>query len=126
MLDKTVDFSPKMQALLHDLAPCVVVVGSVARGKPDPKDLDLIYSESETALNRVARIVRKHGIPFESFWPGNWCFRDHNNGVEQQIEILPFHHPLLHRRESYRKCRRAGRKQQICGVEFFVAPPEYA
>ena len=115
MLDREIDFSPEIQALLTDLVPYVVVVGSVARGKPELTDLDLIYAGPEEAQDRVRAIIRQHGISYESCWPGNWCFRDHNHDYEvpviQKIEILPFH-----RGESYTKCRRAGRKQQIRGL----------
>jgi hypothetical protein len=117
MFSRDIDFSLEMQALLRHLAPYVVVVGSAARGKKNPKDLDLIYGQGDRAQKRVRAIIRRHGIPFESFWPGNWCFRDN----DQQIEILPFHDG-----ESSTKCRRGGRKQQICGLELVVAPAEYA
>jgi hypothetical protein len=117
MFDPDGDVSPEMKALLSDLAPYVVVVGSVARGKTFPKDLDLICGETDAAYERIRAIVRKHAIPFESFWPGNWCFLDN----DQMIEILPFHEG-----RSYRACRRAGRKRMICGVELVVAAAKYA
>lgn len=121
MLRRDLPFSPRMKALLRDLAPYVVVVGSVARGKPNSKDLDLIHYESDRSENRVRNIIRRHGIPFTSCWPGNWCFMDDEYEMIQQIEILPCHWGA-----SYLKCRRSDRRQNICGVKLVVAPAEYA
>lgn len=117
MFDPDSDLSPEMKSLLEALAPFVVVVGSVARGKRSPKDLNLIYSDEDEQCDRIRSIIRQHAIPFESLLPGHWGFRD----SEQMIEILPFHYG-----RSYEDCRRDGKSCTICGVNLVVAPAGYS
>lgn len=121
MFNITQPLSPKMTMLLKTLSPYVVVVGSICRGKLIPKDLDLIYGDSETALRRIQNIVFSSEIPFESSIIGHWSFRDTTKHGVQLIEILPFHYG-----KNYLACRRAGKIYDICGIDLVVAPANYS
>ena len=108
--------SNRMRALLIDLAPHVVVVGSVARGCLVPKDLDLLFDfDSDIAYRRIKAIVARHDIPFESCFPGNWCWREWT-----MIEVLGMHYG-----RSYLACRRKAQQQEFWGVKLWVAPAAF-
>ena len=117
MFDPDSNLSPKLKSLLEDLAPFVVVVGSVARGKLSPKVLDVIYGDEDEQCDRIRSIIRQHAIPFESLLPGHWGFRD----AGQMIEVLPWHEG-----RSYEDCRRDGKSCTMCGVNLVVAPAGYS
>jgi len=111
-------FSDEMVALLNDLAPHVVVIGSVARGARNPGDLDLLFNgDSEHACKRMRNIVDKHDLRWESALVHSWTFEDYGT----QVEILP-----LHLGPSWHVVRRNAEKHTINGIELMVAKPEHS
>lgn len=109
---------PPLLDFLKEVSPRLVIVGSVARGKRWPKDLDLLMDlDSKPARQEIQRAVDKYGLKFESPFIGCWTFRDYG----WMVEIISTHYG-----PSYRAVRRKASKVSISGVEFWVARPEDA
>ena len=106
-----------MRAMLTDLAPHVVVVGSVARNELFPKDLDLLYNDSDVHYERIKRIINKHELVYGSSLPRHWAFDSYGF----QVEVLPIHYG-----PSFRTCRKHATRREILGVSLWVAQPRHA
>lgn len=103
---------------LASLRKRLIVVGSVARGKRWPKDLDLLWDlDSQKAREEIQAAVKKHDLRFESPFIGCWTFRDYS----WMVEILAISHGPF-----YRTIARRSDKITISGIEFRVAQPEDA
>ncbi len=112
--------------LLKRIDPHVVVVGSFARNKPNPKDLDVLWNmDSPRAEAAIKKAVDELGLTFTSEVIGNWTFsadRCFSFYKTVQVEILP-----IHAGPSYAAVRRkAERRQIVPGLELWVARPEDA
>lgn len=111
---------PRVADLVRSLTARLVVIGSVARGEPYPKDVDLLYDyDSDRARQVIVAAIAKAKLEYRSVLPGNWSFPGTVYGV--QVEILP-----LHRGASYRVCRRHAEVRTIAGLELPVARPQDA
>jgi len=107
-------FTPRARAFLEAIASYVVVVGSVARGKKNAKDIDLIVNERHE--EKIRRIISENSIPFESVFPGNWTIPAGWAGW--QIELLPFHAG-----PDFKATRKRAHLENIEGVILLVALP---
>jgi predicted nucleotidyltransferase len=103
---------------LHTIRHRLVVVGSVARGKRWPKDLDLLWDlDNEKAKSEIKAAIEKYKVRFESPFIGCWTFRDYG----WMVEIISVSHGPMYRKIV----RRAGRLV-LSGIEFRVAQLEDA
>lgn len=93
--------------ILSDLAPYCVVVGSLGRGAPNPRDIDLLYDEEHE--DDVRAIVKTSGAAFGSVLPAHWKL------VEYDIELLPFHDG-----PDYEVCRAHAYPLTVHGVEMLA------
>lgn len=103
---------------LHAIRHRLVVVGSVARGKRWPKDLDLLWDlDNEKAKSEIKAAIEKYKVRFESPFIGCWTFRDYG----WMVEIISVSHGPM-----YRKIVRRASRLVLSGIEFRVAQPEDA
>lgn len=116
-MSQMVKLPPKIDyevwSVLEEIRHRVVIIGSVARGKRWPKDLDLLYdADSERAYKEINDVVESAGLKYGSCLPGQWSFMDYG----WMVEILPFHDG-----PSYQTCRRSAEPFKIQGIEFMMA-----
>lgn len=115
------EIDSRVATLIQSLAHRLVVVGSVARGKPNPRDIDLLYDiDSSKAEREIREAVRRAAIPFDSEFVGNWCF-GYFDGFFTPLEILP-----IHRGPSYRVVRKRATERDIAGMHLLIAHPDDA
>lgn len=115
---ETEEVDERLAELIVSLSHRLVVIGSVARGKRHPKDIDLLYdSDSERAESEIRTAVRASGLPFDSCLPGNWCFDLGGTA----LEILP-----IHRGPRYRTVRKRASLGTVAGMLLLVARAEDA
>lgn len=107
-----------LRSCLKEIRHRLVIVGSVARGKRWPKDLDLLWDlDSEKAKQEIKAAIEKYKVAFESPFIGCWTFRDYG----WMVEILAISHGPF-----YRSIRRRAGTLVLSGIEFRVAQPEDA
>ena len=107
-----------LRSCLASIRKRLVVVGSVARGKRWPKDLDLLWDlDSDKAKEEIRAAIKMHNLQFESPFIGCWTFRDYG----WMVEILAISHGPF-----YRTIVRRASTIVISGIEFRVAQPEDA
>lgn len=116
----TILIEPPMDAFLKLIRHRVVVVGSVARGKTNAKDLDLLWDmDSEPAYKEIKDAIAALKMKFISVFIRTWTFQDYG----WQVEILS-----THRGPFYRAVRRRATKMHIpsLGFQMLVARPQDA
>jgi predicted nucleotidyltransferase len=107
-----------LRAFLGEVRHRLVIVGSVARGKRWPKDLDLLWDlDSEAAKREIKTAIEKYKLAFESPFIGCWTFRDYG----WMVEILAISYG-----PPYRTIRRRAGTLVLSGIEFRIARPEDA
>ncbi len=111
---------PVLAGVLTSLSHRLVVIGSVARGKDKPKDIDLLFDvDSARAEKEIRDAVLKAELAFDSVIPGQWTFCEYLYGV--QVEILP-----VHRGPTYRRVAKRAQLGVVAGMELRFARPEDA
>ena len=60
----------ELTQFLKAVSPFVVIIGSVARREPHPKDLDLLLRDTDRAHALVRDILNDY--EFTSVFPGQW------------------------------------------------------
>lgn len=111
---------PVLAGVITSLSHRLVVVGSVARGKAQPKDIDLLFDvDSSRAEEEIRKAVRKADLAFDSVLPGQWTFCEYLYGV--QVEILP-----VHRGPTYRVVAKRSVPGVVAGMPLRFARPEDA
>jgi hypothetical protein len=105
-------------SFLRDIRHRLVIIGSVARGKRWPKDIDFLWDlDRDKAKAEIKAAIVKHGLHFESPFIGSWTFIDYG----WMVEIIPVNHGPF-----YRTVRRRAGNLTIQGIEFKVAQAEDA
>ena len=105
-----------MLTFLRQIRKRVVVVGSVARGVENAKDLDILWDiDSATTKQAIQKGIQSLGLKFESPFVSCWTFRDYG----WMVELLGVHYG-----PDYRGVRRRATMKIINGIELFVAQPE--
>lgn len=105
-------------SFLRDVRHRLVVIGSVARGKRWPKDIDFLWDlDSDKAKDEIKRGIIKYHLEFESPFIGSWSFLDYG----WMVEIIPVNYGGF-----YRSVRRRAGNITIQGIEFKIAQPEDA
>lgn len=113
------ELDPALIKLLQSVQKRVVVIGSTARGKLYPKDLDLLYDyNSDRAKKEIERAINVSELEWKSVFIGSWTILS-KYGL--QVEFLPFHQGA-----DYRVLRRRSSSRTIAGIPLFVAQPSDA
>ena len=115
---------PRTADVLALLTKTGVVVGSVAAGKRDPKDVDVVVSEAtrpEDRRNPVFARLATQWPDGESLGPGHWWVDADPLPVEVHCYTW---HAVDPRKNagmvSHRQARRGAAIREVCGVSMYV------
>lgn len=112
--------NPRLCGLIESLRHRLVVIGSVARREPHPRDIDLLFDmDSARAEREIRDAIAHYDLRFDSCLMGQWTFSEDDYGV--QVEILP-----VHRGPRYRTVVRNSSTGVAAGMTLRIARMEDA